>query len=109
MKRLLLTVISYLFLANFLFAQTTEDQLIDEIVSQVNTEELRLIVEQLSGEIPFDDGSIIVTRCVGTDGKELAADFIDEQYSEIENLSCKKRQDITHWLCPSSEDLLLDL
>ena len=65
MKRLLLTVISFLFLANVLFAQTTEDQLIDEIVSQVDTEELRLIVEQLSGEAPLDDGSLILTRTGG--------------------------------------------
>ena len=89
MKKLLLTVISFLFLANVLFAQTNEDLLIDEIVSQVDTEELRLIVEQLSGEMPLDDGSLIVTRRVGTDGNEKAADFITEQYSNIGTLDIR--------------------
>ena len=51
MKKSLLALLSLLFLTNVLFAQTNEDQLIDEIVNQVDTEELRLIVEQLSGEI----------------------------------------------------------
>ena len=90
MKRLLLTVLSFLFLANVLFAQTNEDLLIDEIVSQVDTEELRLIVEQLSGEMPLDDGSFIFTRRAGTDGNEKAADYIAEQYSTIGNLVIKK-------------------
>ena len=92
MKKLALTVISFFFLANVLFADTTEDLLIDEIVSQVNTEVLRLIIEQLSGEMPLDDGSFILTRLVGTDGKEKAADFIAEQYSDIENLSVEKEK-----------------
>jgi hypothetical protein len=89
MKKSLLTLISFLVLTNVLFAQTNEDQLIDEIVSQVDTQELRLIVEQLSGEMPLDDGSFILTRTIGTDDKEKAADYIAEQYSNIENLVIK--------------------
>jgi hypothetical protein len=89
MKRLLFTVISFLFLTNVLFAQTNEDLLIDEIVSQVDTEELRLIVEQLSGETSLNDGSFILTRRVGTDGNEKAADYIAEQYSNIGNLDIR--------------------
>jgi hypothetical protein len=86
MKKLLLTIVSFFFLANVLFAQTNEDLLIEEIVSQVDTEELRLIVEQLSGATPLDDGSLILTRRVGTDGNEKAANYIAEQYSNIGNL-----------------------
>jgi hypothetical protein len=89
MKKLLITTILVLCFVNALYADTTEDQLIDEIVSQVDTEELRLIVEQLSGAKPLDDGSFIVTRRVGTEGNKKAADFIAEQYSNIENLDIK--------------------
>ena len=90
MKKLLVTVVSFFCLANVLFAQTNEDLLIDEIISQVDTEALRLIVEQLSGEMPLDDGSFIATRRVGTDGNEKAADFIAEQYSTIGTLDMKR-------------------
>ena len=89
MKKLLITTIFVLCFVNALYADTTEDQLIDEIVSQVDTEELRLIVEQLSGAKPLDDGSFINTRRVGTEGNKKAADFIAEQYSNIENLDIK--------------------
>jgi hypothetical protein len=92
MKKLLLSVVSFLFLANVLFAQTNEDLLIDEIVSQVDTEELRLIIEQLSGEVPLDDDSFILTRAIGTDGKKNAADFIAEKYSDIENLTVNREE-----------------
>jgi hypothetical protein len=92
MKKLALTIISFFLLTNVLFADTTEDLLIDEIVSQVDTEELRLIIEQLSGEMPLDDGYSILTRAIGTDGKEKAADFIAEQYSDIENLTVNKEK-----------------
>ena len=85
-KKLSLLFMSGFLLANVLYAQTTEDQLIDEIVSQVDTEELRLIVEQLSGARPLDDGSTIDTRMVGTEGNKKAADYIAEQYSNIGNL-----------------------
>jgi hypothetical protein len=56
------------------------------MVSQVDTEELRLIVEQLSGAMPLDDGSFIDTRRVGTDGNEKGSTFIEEQYSSIGTL-----------------------
>ena len=86
LKKLSLIFISFFLLLNVLYAQTNEDQLIDEIVSQVDTEELRLIVEQLSGAMPLDDGSLIDTRRAGTEGNKIAADYIAEQYSNIENL-----------------------
>ena len=89
MKKLLVTFLSFFCLANLLYAQTTDDQLIDEMVSQVDTEELRLIVEQLSGAMPLDDGSVIDTRRVGTEGYKKAVDFIVEQYSNIGNLDIK--------------------
>jgi hypothetical protein len=86
LKKLSLTCISFFLLSNFLYAQTNEDQLIDEMVSQVDTEELRLIVEQLSGAMPLDDGSFIDTRRVGTAGNEKGSTFIEEQYSNIGTL-----------------------
>ena len=89
MKKLSLTCISFFCLANLLFAQTNEDQLIDEMVGQVDTEELRLIVEQLSGAMPLTDGSLIDTRRVGTEGNKKATDYIAEQYSNIGNLNIK--------------------
>jgi hypothetical protein len=39
MKKLLITTILVLCFVNALYADTTKDQLIDEIVSQVDTEE----------------------------------------------------------------------
>ena len=90
MKKLLVTVVSFFCLANVLFAQTNEDLLIDEIISQVDTEALRLIVEQLSGEMPLDDGTFIDSRRVGTDGHGKCVDFIAEQYSNIGTLDIKR-------------------